>query len=278
MGSDGSSQQEPGPPTSMWEDFLMPIILHQLLMIVTMFVTFFVCGFVGWDRRDALMAAGVPEWLLWVSPLLAVFGSALLFALIPARCPGCGWPVAFLRLSEQLMYRCARCRHIHLTMWRNRTQATGPEYNRVWLPPMRATQPHQQRITFSGDTNRPCTLLLVMSPAPAFRAKLELTMSVDACLTNEQGEVLLRVEGPLKEWDSEPWFHFWRPTIAFRHPEWRDVALRGVDRFALEIHVHNTECDGRSRTLRLALEFLHFGAASRSIGPHGTSNARLPWH
>jgi hypothetical protein len=158
-------------------------------------------------------------------------------------------------------------------MWRARTQDSVPQYNRIWLPALRATQAHQQQITFSGHTNQPCTLLLVMSPAPAPGAKSELTMSVEACLTNEQGETLLRVEGPLKEWDSEPWFHFWRTNRAFRHPEWRDVALCGLDRFALEIRVHNAECDGRSQTLRPALEFLHFGAASRSIGPHGASNA-----
>ena len=69
MGSDGSSQQEPVPPTLTWEDFLMPVILHQFLMIVTMLVAFFVCGFVAWDSGDALVAAGVPEWLVWVSPL-----------------------------------------------------------------------------------------------------------------------------------------------------------------------------------------------------------------
>jgi len=172
----------------------MPIVLHQLLMIVTMFVAFFVCGFFAVDRRGALVAAGVPEWLVWASPLLAFFASPLLFSLIPARCPGCHWPVAFLRLSEQLMYRCAECRHLHLTMWRGRSQTRVPEYTRVWLPPLRLIELNQQqRVTLSGRVDRPCTLLLLMSPATP-RAKSELNITVEACLTNEHGETLLRVE------------------------------------------------------------------------------------
>ena len=42
----------------------MPILLHQLLMVVTMFVAFFLCGYVALDRKDAWVASGVPEWLV----------------------------------------------------------------------------------------------------------------------------------------------------------------------------------------------------------------------
>lgn len=247
----------------------MPIVLHQFLMIVTSFVGFFVCGFVVvFARKDALVAAGVPEWLVWTAPLLAFFASPLLFRFIPASCPGCRWPVAFLRLSEQLMYRCARCRHIHLTVWRG-GKTYGPEYTRVWLPPLRLIELNQQqRVTLSGRLHRPCTLLLLITPVEP-HAKSELNITVEASLTNEHGETLLRVEGTLKEWDSEPWCLTLRPTLGLRHPEWRDVAIRGVDRLALEIRVDNSGSDGQFRTLRPALEFLHGGPASRFVGPHG---------
>lgn len=248
----------------------MPILLHQLLMFIAMFVAFFVCGFVAVGRRGALVAAGVPEWLVWGSPFLAVFGSTLLFFLIPARCPGCGWPVAFLRFTEKLMYRCARCRHIHLTMWgASRKDARSPGYSRVWLPALRPARSNEQRITFSGHLIRPSTLLLVISPTPTPGKKAELEMSVEACLINEQGETLLRVEGPLKEWGPEPWWTSLRSSLGLRHPEWRDVAVRGVDWFALEIRIHNAGPDGQFQTLRPALEFLHFGGASRFVGPRG---------
>ena len=116
----------------------------------------------------------------------------------------------------------------------------------------------EHRVTFSGQANLPSTLVLVIRPAPPPGTESELKMSVEACLTDERGETLLRVEGPLKEWEAEQLWLPWRTDLALRHPDWKDVLLHGTGNFTLEINLSELHLQGRSLVIRPTLEFRQF--------------------
>lgn len=105
----------------------MPIIFHLSLMIPTMLVVFVAGGYYGIVHRDALLKAGLPEWSLIAIPLLGLYGSLILFHLIPVRCPNCRLPLASARWLQNLIYRCWKCGHVHHTPVRVGKRRTHPE-------------------------------------------------------------------------------------------------------------------------------------------------------
>ena len=235
----------------------MPIALHLVLMILGLFAGLFSIPLLGMAWEEGFVAAGNPAWVLYALLfVVGLLGPVLLFCLIPVICRGCGWPIAFLWPGEPWIYRCRSCRHVH--------RARGPygsgEYQRpTRLWPFRLDDSSVHRVTLSGHVDSPSTLVLCIRPAPPRGPESELKVSIEACLTIEQGETLLRVEGPLEEWEAEQSFVPWRTDLTLRHPQWRDIAMRGIDHFALEIRVRIANPDGRSRTLRPTLEFQRVG-------------------
>ena len=241
----------------------MPVGIHIFLMFVTLVVAFFIGGIVGWEWREELQEAGLPHW--GVSPFVGLFGAVLFFRLMPARCPGCGWPVAFLRFGEKLMYRCRKCQHVHCTIWggKSNRMSAGPYRTRARILRFPLDEPGRHRVTFSGHVNRPCTLVLCVRPAPPRGAASELETKIEAHVTNEQGETRARAADLVKDWDSERVHYPWRTVLELRHTDWHDIALPGSGTFALELTVSQVDPKGRSMNVQAALDFLH-GAARRA--------------
>ena len=69
----------------------MSIGLHLSLMIVTLIVGFFTTGWSVIEFYEELMTAGVPRWVLYITPpILWPVTAILIFRFLPTCCPGCG--------------------------------------------------------------------------------------------------------------------------------------------------------------------------------------------
>jgi hypothetical protein len=238
---------------------MMPITLHLFLMILTMFVGFFVGAFLGWEWKNDLGAADWSSWIVFLAlPFVGLFGAIPLFSLIPVRCPGCGWPVAFLWPGETWIYRCLSCRHVHCTCWPGRESDYGPYRSKMRLSQFPLDESSVYRVTFSGHVYRPSTLVVRIRPAPPPDVESELTTQLEARVTHEQGATLAHAAGTVKQWESKRISYPWRADLELWHPDWKDVPLHGTGNFTLEFSLSEVHLQGRSLMIRPALEFLQF--------------------
>ncbi len=238
---------------------MMPITLHLFLMIATSFAGFFVGGFLGLEWKDNFAAADWVRWIVLFAPaFVGLFGAIPLFSLIPVRCPGCGRSVAFLWPGETWIYRCLSCRHVHCTGWPGRDNKYVSYRTTIRLSQFPLDESGVHRVTFSGQANRPSTLVLRIRPAPPPAVESELTSRIEARVIDEQGATLAHAVGAVKQWESKRANYPWRTDLELRHPDWKDVPLHGSGNFTLEFNLCEVDPQGLSLVIRPALKFLQF--------------------